>query len=90
MCSALGGLFYAALSADPTGRQEAYRELFRTQMESDLLHAVREALNQELVLGREDFKQKIEHMSARQTRTGQPGRPRTRGVEEAKGDYYVL
>jgi putative transposase len=59
-------------------------------MESDLLHAVREALNQELVLGREDFKQKIEHMSARQARPGQPGRPRTRGVEEAQGDYYVL
>jgi putative transposase len=81
---------YAALSADPTGRQEAYRELFGAQMESDLLHAVREALNQELVLGREDFKQKIEHMSARQARPGQPGRPRTRGVEEAQGDYYVL
>jgi hypothetical protein len=51
------------------------------------IHAIREALNQELVLGREDFKDKIERMSKRQVRPGQPGRPR---VEEEQAVYYVL
>jgi hypothetical protein len=36
-------------------------------MEADLIHAIRDAVNQELVLGRDDFKDKIEQMSARQT-----------------------
>jgi REP element-mobilizing transposase RayT len=51
------------------------------------IHAIREALNQELVLGREDFKDKIERMTKRQIRPGQPGRPR---VEEEQAVYYVL
>jgi putative transposase len=51
------------------------------------IHAMREALNQEWVLGREDFKDKIERMSKRQVRPGQPGRPR---VEEEQAICYVL
>lgn len=49
-------------------------------------NAIREALNQELVLGRDDFKDKIEQMTKRQTRPGQMGRPR---VEEERAIYYV-
>jgi hypothetical protein len=51
------------------------------------IHAIREALNQELVLCREDFKENIERMSKRQVRPGQPGHPR---VEEKQAVYYVL
>jgi putative transposase len=51
------------------------------------IHAIHEALNQEWVLGREDFKDKIERMSKRQVRPGQPGRP---CVEEEQAVYYVL
>jgi putative transposase len=51
------------------------------------IHAIREVLNQELVLGREDFKDKIERMTKRQVRPGQPGRSR---VEEEQAVYYVL
>jgi hypothetical protein len=51
------------------------------------IHAIREALNQEWVLGREDFKDKIERMTKRQVRPGQSGRPR---VEEEQAVYYVL
>jgi len=40
------------------------------------IHEIRDALNQELVLGREDFKDKIERMLERQSRPGRPGRPR--------------
>lgn len=81
---------YTELGNDPEQRQHAYRELFRHHMDNDLLHTIRDALNQELVLGREDFKNRIEQMTARQTRPGQSGRPRTIGAEEPMGDYYVF
>ncbi|MDH5218066.1 MAG: hypothetical protein OEX19_10245 [Gammaproteobacteria bacterium] len=48
---------------------------------------MREALNRELVLGREDFKEKIEEMTRRQTRPVAMGRP---GIKEESGIYYVL
>lgn len=51
------------------------------------LHDIRDALNHELVLGRSYFKDKIEEMAKRQTRLGQPGRPR---IEEEEAVYYVL
>jgi REP element-mobilizing transposase RayT len=69
------------------GRHYTYRELFRMLMDHRQIHAIREALNQEWVLGREDFNDKIERMSKRQVRPGQPGRPR---VEEEQAVYYVL
>jgi putative transposase len=81
---------YTQLGTDSGTRQHAYRELFRHHMDNDLLHAIRTALNQELVLGREDFKDRIEQMTARRTRPGQNGRPRTAGAEEGVGDYYVF
>ncbi len=70
---------YLALGETAERRQQAYRELFRGHVGNEELHAVREALNQELVLGREDFKSAIEGVIKRQTRPGIPGRPR---VEE--------
>jgi transcription initiation factor TFIIIB Brf1 subunit/transcription initiation factor TFIIB len=65
----------------------AYRELFRTQMASDQVHVIRNALNQELVLGRDGFKDKIEQMTQRQTRRGKDGRPK---IEESSGMYYIF
>ena len=67
---------YQSLGETEAQRRHAYRDLFRMHLDAEELHAVREALNQELVLGREDFKNKIEAMIKRQTRPGQPGRPR--------------
>jgi len=40
---------YRGLESTADQRQHAYRELFRMHLEPDELHAVREALNQELV-----------------------------------------
>ena len=48
---------------------------------------LREALNQELILGREDFKNKIERMTKRQARPGKPGRP---GAQESGLVYNVF
>lgn len=78
---------YLALGDDAAIREHAYRELFRSSLDKDDLHAVRAAVNQELVLGREDFKDKIEAMLQRQARPGVPGRPR---VEEEQGVYQWL
>ena len=75
------------LGHDSRQRQAAYRELFRVHLDSDAIHAVRSALNEELVLGREDFKEKIEQMTQRQVRRGKDGRPR---IEEPMGHYYVM
>ena len=81
---------YEELGSEPEARRHAYRELFRHHMDNDLLHAIREALNQELVLGRDDFKDRIAQMTARQTRPGPIGRPRTNKAEEPMGDYYFF
>lgn len=77
---------YTMLGTTNEVRQAAYRELFRHHMDHETLHEIREALNHELVLGRSYFKDKIEKLTERQTRLGQPGRPR---IEEKGEIYYV-
>lgn len=77
---------YIELGTNEKVRQENYRELFRHHMDNDILHEIRESLNHELVLGHSYFKDKIEEVTQRQTKIGQPGRPR---VEEEEGIYLV-
>jgi len=48
---------------------------------------IRDALNQQLVLGRDDFKNKIEEMTQRQTRPKPLGRHR---IEEEGTGYYFI
>jgi putative transposase len=64
-----------ALGNDAAARQFAYRELFRDQLAADQVHEIREMLNQQLILGREDFKDRIAQMTQRQVRRGKDGRP---------------
>lgn len=71
---------YLSLGATAERRQHAYRGLFSGHLNGGELHAVRDALNQELVLGREDFKDRIEATLKRQARPGKPGRPRKEGA----------
>ena len=78
---------YAQLGSSAENRQEAYRELFRHRMDKETLQEIRDALNHELVLGRSYFKDKIEKMTKRATRLGQPGRPK---VKEETGQYYIF
>ncbi len=78
---------YLSLGAEGAQCQQAYRELFRHYLDDALVHEIREALQQELALGRDDFKDKIEQMLNRQTRPGKLGRPR---IEERRGIYYVI
>ncbi len=67
-------------------RLHTYRYLFDQFLDKAVVHAIRTLFNQELVLGREDFKDKIETMLRRQVRPGIPGRPR---IEESSAIYYV-
>ncbi len=69
---------FQSLDTARAGRQRTYRELFRAHLEPGEAHAIRVALNQPLVLGRDDFKDRIERMTQRRARPGKPGRPRTR------------
>ena len=54
---------YALLDESDDWRQCAYRELLRTHISDNHIYSIREALNQELVLGRDDFKRKIEQIA---------------------------
>jgi len=76
---------YSQLGNNDSERQKAYRELFTDHIDKEQLHSIRDALNQELVLGRNDFKEKIFKITQRQVSPGQPGRPR---VEE-KCSWYL-
>lgn len=78
---------YLVLDKTLEKQQYAYRELFRNSLDLDVIHDIRDTLNQELVLGREDFKDKIKQMSKRQTRSGKSGRP---CIEEARAIYYLI
>ena len=81
---------YLALGRDATRRQVNYRELFRHHIEPTLTHAIRDAVNRDLVFGSERFKERIEEMTSLQTRPIRAGRPRTNGVAETAADYYFL
>jgi len=72
---------YDALGAIPEARQEAYRGLFRHQLDPTVLGELREALNQGLVTGGDRFKCEIEAMLRRRVRPLRRGRPTTQ-VEE--------
>jgi len=76
---------YTELDKSPEQRKFAYREFFCMDLEPDEIHAIRDALNQQLVLEREDFKDKIEEMTNRQTRPRPLGR--RPGIEEDEAVY---
>jgi putative transposase len=78
---------YIDMGYDSGMRQYNYRELFKAHMDASIIHDVREALNRELVLGREDFKERIEEMTKRQTRPAAMGRPK---IREESGVNYVM
>jgi len=79
-------LSYKALGSHSEERCRVWRELFSNHLDYQQLHAIREALNLELVLGRDDFKDKVAKMTNRAVSPGQPGRPR---IEEFGSSHYV-
>ena len=77
---------YQKLGVTCEHRQFCYRELFNVDLNREVVHDIRQALSQELVLGRSDFKEMIEKAVVRQVRPGVPGRPR---VKERSERYHM-
>ena len=77
---------YQKLGVTCEHRQFCYRELFNVDLDREVVHDIRQALSQELVLGRSDFKEMIEKAVVRQVRPGVPGRPR---VKERSERYHM-
>ena len=72
---------YAALGADAAGRQAAYRELFRYELEPGVVDQIRLAANGNVVLGDSRFSEQIASALGRRVTHKPAGRPR-RSVEE--------
>lgn len=77
---------YLRLGTGPEECRQSYSELFPSRLDEGLLKTIREALNQELVLGSERFKDGIEGTLKRRARPGKAGRPRRDGGPKGNGE----
>ena len=66
---------YLALANEPEKRQTNYRELFKYQIDRQLLEDIRIATNQGMVLGNERFTTEIESLTGRRMAAKKMGRP---------------
>lgn len=67
---------YLALGAAGAARQQAYRELFRFELEPGMVDAIRQATNGNFVLGDSRFGEQIAQALGRRVQPGKAGRPR--------------
>jgi putative transposase len=66
---------YRALGRSETGRREAYRLLFRGELDPEKVDEIRLATNGNFALGGERFRQQMEAALGRKASRGKPGRP---------------
>lgn len=66
---------YMMLGSDALGRQAAYRELFRYELEPGLVDEIRRATNRNFVLGDARFAAQVSAALGRRVTPGQSGRP---------------
>ena len=79
---------YNELGATTEQRTTAYREMFRGQLDAELLHQIRQATNQSLALGNDQFKREVERMSGRRVTLMKRGpKPKQKGRE---GEGFLL
>ena len=69
---------YLCLGNTGPARQKAYRALFRSHVDDELIKDIRLAVNKGLALGEERFKEEIEQLYGRRVRPAKMGRPRLR------------
>jgi putative transposase len=69
---------YTALSENIETRQKAYRELFNTEINSEVLHAIRSAIQFSMPVGGERFVEDIERAVGHRIGYAKKGRPRIR------------
>jgi len=78
---------YTALGRRAQERQEAYRELFRHEIEPGLVDDIRRATNGNFALGNERFLAEVTATLGRRAIPGASGRPR-KLIEQSKGDLF--
>ena len=66
---------YLSLASEAKERRENYRELFKHQVEGQLLEDIRVATNQGRVLGNERFTAEVESLTGRRMTAKKMGRP---------------
>ena len=66
---------YLSLDSTDESRRQAYRGLFRSHMDAELIDEIRHATNGNFALGNEQFKQKIAKMLQRRVTPLKAGRP---------------
>lgn len=74
---------YLALGSDDSGRQAAYRELFRHELEAGLIDEIRRASNGNFALGNERFAAQVAAALGRRAAPGKSGRPRKQQSPES-------
>jgi putative transposase len=80
---------YTGLGRDAEERREAYRELFRYELDPGLMDQIRTATNGGFVLGTERFQKEIAATLGRRTWRGSPGRPLKSDVESGQQELEV-
>jgi len=73
---------YEMLGPDSESRCQAYRELFRYQLEPGLVDTIRQTTNGNVVLGDSQFSGRIGEMLGRRVIRGQAGRPKAKDSKE--------
>ncbi len=69
---------YLRLGDSSPARQKAYRDMFRSHVDDELIKDIRLAVNKGLALGAERFKEEIEFLYGRRVRPAKMGRPKLR------------
>ncbi len=70
---------FTALAEDGPARREAYRVLFRSDIDADVIQQIRSATNGNYALGNERFQQQVAEALGRRATPGKAGRPRAAG-----------
>lgn len=75
---------FLALGSDAEGRQAAYRELLRQELEPGIVDRIRDATNGIFALGNARSADRVGQMLGRRSAKGSPGRPRNPVPAEAE------
>jgi putative transposase len=80
---------YDRLGNSPEQRQEAYRDLFRSELDSSELAEIRNTANRGWPLGGERFKDEIEHALKRAARPPRRGRPPHSDIPNEQSEHFT-
>ena len=72
---------YLGLGRTDAARREAYRALFKTQLDPEVISQIRSATNGNVVLGSKRFEEQIGKMLKRRVTRGKAGRPSQRAAK---------